>query len=204
MFGKIVFGGMLMILFAASACSPGTVPPLATQVPAAATNVATAISPALTQVAPVIATQVPAIQTAIAPVVPGVQTAIAPAQAPTSISTEPAAQSTAIATTPVQTPAAAPTGQVGAAVMVELTEFQIRIPTTMKAGKVVFHVTNAGTTRHSFEIEGGGMDEELDDELDPGETGILEIDLKPGSYEVYCPVDGHKAQGMRVQITVSQ
>jgi uncharacterized cupredoxin-like copper-binding protein len=29
------------------------------------------------------------------------------------------------------------------------------------------------------------------------------VDLKPGTYEFYCPVDGHKAGGMKGELTVN-
>jgi len=30
------------------------------------------------------------------------------------------------------------------------------------------------------------------------------LDLMPGSYEVYCPVGNHEAQGMVVELTVTE
>jgi uncharacterized cupredoxin-like copper-binding protein len=68
---------------------------------------------------------------------------------------------------------------------------------------VTFAVTNDGTIQHSFEIEGNGLEEELEAPLDPGSTGMLTVDLSPGTYEVYCPIDAHADQGMRTEITVS-
>ncbi len=57
---------------------------------------------------------------------------------------------------------------------------------------------------HSFEISGQGIDKKLDTNLQPGETKTLQVDLKAGSYVVFCPVDGHQNQGMKVNLTVSQ
>ncbi len=91
----------------------------------------------------------------------------------------------------------------GEQVPVSLAEFAISMPATLPAGPVTFAVTNDGTMTHSFEIEGQGLEEELEVELAPGETGMLTVDLAPGTYEVYCPVDGHRQQGMSLEVTVA-
>jgi len=91
----------------------------------------------------------------------------------------------------------------GGQVPVSLSEFVIEMPTDVAAGSVTFAVTNDGTIQHSFEIEGNGLEEELDAPLDPGATGMLTVDLTPGTYEVYCPIDDHRGQGMSAEITVS-
>jgi uncharacterized cupredoxin-like copper-binding protein len=91
----------------------------------------------------------------------------------------------------------------GEEVPVSLMEFAIDMPDTLTAGPVTFMVTNNGTITHSFSIEGAGLDEELKSELAPGETGKLKVDLAPGTYEVYCPVDGHRQQGMELEVTVA-
>jgi uncharacterized cupredoxin-like copper-binding protein len=35
-----------------------------------------------------------------------------------------------------------------------------------------------------------------------GENGSLQVDLKPGTYKVYCSVIGHKWHGMSLDLTV--
>ena len=35
-----------------------------------------------------------------------------------------------------------------------------------------------------------------------GESGTLTVDLEPGEYEFYCPIDGHREQGMEGKIVV--
>jgi uncharacterized cupredoxin-like copper-binding protein len=88
-------------------------------------------------------------------------------------------------------------------VPVSESEFVIEMPQTIAAGPVTFAVTNDGTITHSFEIEGNGIEEELEAPLEPGQTGMLTVDLAPGTYEVYCPIANHAEMGMRVDVTVS-
>jgi plastocyanin len=100
------------------------------------------------------------------------------------------------------TPAAADSAAAGAPVEVSLREFAIDMPNSLPAGPTTFKVTNVGTIDHSFEIEGQGIEQQLEHHLKPGETMTLQVDLEPGKYEVYCPVDGHKEQGMDRDVTV--
>jgi uncharacterized cupredoxin-like copper-binding protein len=91
-----------------------------------------------------------------------------------------------------------PTAEVG------LTKYQIAIPTSLSAGSRAFRVTNNGTTEHNFEVEGQGIEEEFETNLSPGETQTMQLNLEPGTYEVYCPVANHREQGMEIQITVTE
>ena len=98
---------------------------------------------------------------------------------------------------------AAETAESGA-VAVSLTEYAIAMPTELPAGPTTFSITNDGTVAHNFEIEGQGIEEELADNLAPGATGTLELDLPPGDYEIYCPVGHHADEGMRLELTVTE
>ena len=72
-----------------------------------------------------------------------------------------------------------------------------------KPGTYEFKVTNNGQLTHAFEIEGNGVEEKTGN-LEPGSSKTLRVTLsKAGSYELYCPVDGHKGQGMEGTISVS-
>ena len=69
------------------------------------------------------------------------------------------------------------------------------------AGKVTFTVSNDGQQTHALEVEGNGVEEETDS-IAAGESGTLTVDLEPGEYEFYCPIDGHREQGMEGKIVV--
>ena len=70
------------------------------------------------------------------------------------------------------------------------------------AGTYTFEATNDGGTDHALEIEGNGIEEETDT-IGPGESASVTVDLEAGTYEMYCPIDGHRDQGMEGEITVS-
>ena len=69
------------------------------------------------------------------------------------------------------------------------------------AGETTFTVSNEGQFPHALEIEGNGIGEGTD-ELAPGESGSVSVDLEPGEYELYCPVGDHRDQGMEGTLVV--
>lgn len=82
-------------------------------------------------------------------------------------------------------------------------EFEPR-PLVAKAGRVRFQLMNRGSVEHDFMITELMMDMEHDRDLvQPGQTKTIEVDLKPGVYEVVCTVPGHKEAGMKVTIKVN-
>jgi plastocyanin len=99
------------------------------------------------------------------------------------------------------------TGDTGAAggesVALTATEFKFDPAdvTVDTAGKVTFTVTNDGQETHALEVEGNGVEEETDS-IAAGESGTLTVDLEPGEYEFYCPIDGHREQGMEGKLVV--
>lgn len=84
---------------------------------------------------------------------------------------------------------------------VHLIEYAIHMPGTLEAGKVAFNIENGGKEDHAFEVEGNGI-EKQSAILKRGGTTSLEVDLKPGTYTVYCPVKDHAQRGMKTTITV--
>lgn len=87
------------------------------------------------------------------------------------------------------------------AIEVELTEFHIQMPSSIPAGPITFQVMNTGSVAHNFKIEGMRIEQEFHSNLQPGETSAMQVDLKPGAYEIYCPVGSHKELGMVLEVT---
>jgi uncharacterized cupredoxin-like copper-binding protein len=95
-------------------------------------------------------------------------------------------------------------GSVVKTIQISEREFSLT-PSTValsKPGTYAFHISNEGTITHAFEGEGNGVEEKTGD-IQAGSSATLEVTFsKDGSYEIYCPIDGHKAQGMKGTLTV--
>ncbi len=59
-----------------------------------------------------------------------------------------------------------------------------------------YTVTNDGAALHNLTIEEAGIDEDVQ----PGQSTTIDIDLEPGEYEMVC--EYHVAQGMTGTLTV--
>jgi uncharacterized cupredoxin-like copper-binding protein len=108
--------------------------------------------------------------------------------------------------TAATTTTGASTTQAAKTIDVSLTDFKIDPPNPRiaKPGQVELKVKNDGGTVHNLEVEGPNGETELPSNLNPGQTGTLNVDLsKPGKYEWYCPVDEHRDFGMKGEITVA-
>jgi plastocyanin len=108
--------------------------------------------------------------------------------------------------TPAAPPASsAPAEGTGAATTVTVTETDFKIaldPPSPAAGPHTFHVVNAGQAPHALELEGPGIEEQKTAVLQPGQSADLAATLQDGDYDLYCPVDGHRAMGMELSLTV--
>jgi uncharacterized cupredoxin-like copper-binding protein len=134
----------------------------------------------------------------------------APAAEPTATSTTTPTQPTTAATStaaPTTTAAAsAPTTAPTApkTVPVKESEFKIALPSTsISSGSYRFALTNDGKVPHDLVVKGPGVNDEKTPVIGPGKTATLSVDLKSGTYELYCSVPGHKQAGMDVKIKVS-
>ena len=113
---------------------------------------------------------------------------------------------TASVPTTTTTGATGATGAAGGGETLKISETDFKLDPSdpsVKAGSVTIDVSNDGETTHSLEVEGNGLaDTSLDADLAPGDNGQLTVDLQPGTYTMYCPIDDHRAQGMEGTIEV--
>jgi plastocyanin len=72
---------------------------------------------------------------------------------------------------------------------------------TAKAGKVTLVMANPSGIPHAVGVEGKGVDKH-GKTVQKGGTSTVSANLKAGTYEFYCPVDGHKAAGMEGKLVV--
>lgn len=74
---------------------------------------------------------------------------------------------------------------------------------TVSHGKVTLKMSNPGSsgTTHAIAIDGHGVDKESKDAAS-GKTVSVTAGLKKGKYVFYCPIDGHRAAGMKGTLVV--
>ena len=73
---------------------------------------------------------------------------------------------------------------------------------TAKAGNVEIDFSNQSQLPHAVTIEGNGLEEKTTETVTGADAPPLTVDLKPGTYTFYCPVDGHRSAGMEGTLTV--
>jgi uncharacterized cupredoxin-like copper-binding protein len=97
----------------------------------------------------------------------------------------------------------APSTSGAGAVKLSATEFKFAPSNpTVKKGTVSFTIKNDGQTVHALEVEGPGEESKTGD-VQPGQSKTIKVNLnKDGKYEFYCPIDSHKQQGMKGEVTV--
>lgn len=82
-------------------------------------------------------------------------------------------------------------------------EYKIVLSTSaLKPGSSTFVTVNKGTIGHALAINGPGVASKQTSTISPGASQTLTVTLSKGTYDVYCPISGHKALGMDTKVTV--
>jgi uncharacterized cupredoxin-like copper-binding protein len=116
--------------------------------------------------------------------------------------TAPTSTASTTTTPAASTPTTAPTAPKN--VPVSEVEFKIKLPsTTLSPGAYTFDLTNDGHVGHDLVVDGPGVSNEKTPVIDPGKTAKLTVDLKSGTYKLYCSVPGHEQAGMKLELKVS-
>jgi hypothetical protein len=84
------------------------------------------------------------------------------------------------------------------------TDFHIALSKkTFSPGKYTFVAKNKGQTTHALQITGPGLSSSATTKnISPGQSAKLTVTFKKGTYDVFCPVPGHKALGMNLNLSV--
>jgi uncharacterized cupredoxin-like copper-binding protein len=119
--------------------------------------------------------------------------AASPAAAPSSAAADPSS--------------AAPSPAAGGTTAVTATETEFHIALSKKSfspGTYKFTAVDKGHLQHNLVIDGPGVNMvKTAGLLSPGQSASVTVTLRQGSYDIFCGVPGHKAEGMNVNITVS-
>jgi uncharacterized cupredoxin-like copper-binding protein len=96
-------------------------------------------------------------------------------------------------------------GGTGNVINVQAADFRFDPSTiTTAAGKVTFHVKNAGANEYEFEIFRADQAVAEIEGLVPGLEKDLTVELPAGDYRIECRLPGHLEQGMKGTLTVTQ
>ena len=85
---------------------------------------------------------------------------------------------------------------------VTVTDDRIDMPTQLKPGKTAFVVKNAGKTTQDFEVAGRSVDRKFVAAPNPGETKVLHVVLKRGTYTAYSPARNGSKRTAEVTLRV--
>ena len=93
----------------------------------------------------------------------------------------------------------APTPAAGVVLSVTGIEYAFTPPTAKAAaGRTTIRFTNKGTMEHDFVID--VLHVKL--AAKPGKSAEATVTLKPGTYEYYCSIPGHRQSGMQGKLIV--
>jgi uncharacterized cupredoxin-like copper-binding protein len=143
----------------------------------------------------------------LAAALPMAAAAVALTAAGCSSSGSSAAASPSAAPSSADPSSAAASPAAGGTTTVTATETEFHIALSKKSlspGTYKFTAVDKGHLQHNLVINGPGVNQaKTAGLLSPGQSASVTVTLSKGSYDIFCGVPGHKAQGMNVNITVS-
>ena len=84
------------------------------------------------------------------------------------------------------------------------TEYKIALSaSSVPAGTYTVDAVNSGRIVHALELNGPGVTGKQTGTISPGDSRPLVVKLEKGTYDVFCPLPGHKALGMDAKLTVT-
>lgn len=91
----------------------------------------------------------------------------------------------------------------GTNVTVKETEYHLALSQSgFKAGTYTFKAEDQGTVSHALAINGPGVSTQQTSTVSPGGSTDLTVTLQKGTYQLYCPIPGHRQLGMQTTIKV--
>ena len=92
----------------------------------------------------------------------------------------------------------------GTTIKVTEREYHIALSSTAPAaGTITFSIHNAGHIAHQFDVSGGGLKAVARaGSIKPGATKNFTVKLAGGAVQVWCPLPGHAALGMKATLKV--
>lgn len=89
-------------------------------------------------------------------------------------------------------------------ITIHLSEYKLD-PAALNLAAGTYDVTgiNSGTISHALEVKGSGLDVHTKDfAYPPGHAEGFQVTLTPGTYQFFCPIDGHRGLGMQATLVV--
>jgi uncharacterized cupredoxin-like copper-binding protein len=91
----------------------------------------------------------------------------------------------------------------GTRVTVTETEYGLKLSrSSFTPGTYTFVADNAGKITHALSVDGPGVEDARTQNIQGGQSSTVTVTFKKGSYELYCPIPGHKQLGMDKHIQV--
>ncbi|HYK01685.1 MAG TPA: hypothetical protein VE974_08005 [Thermoanaerobaculia bacterium] len=92
----------------------------------------------------------------------------------------------------------------GTTVLVMLNENSIAVrEQAIPPGPAVLTVQNGGKEVHNLFIEGADLSRAAGDTIAQGGSATVEVNFKPGTYTLYCPIAKHRENGEQVTVTIA-